>query len=242
MSEGNSLVPSGPLVGRLSRMARNLSEVVPGGDFVREQLRVAEDVALRTLRERLRDLDEDATPRNALPVAQKSAALPPSLPPLEELYAELLARSMNQSSESGREIIYRQLLAELVPDEARVLNAASDGHVIPVVHIEMGSLGRAPQRLLSNLSRIGTDAGVSALDMTSTYLTRLLARGLLNPTAEDRSQATRYDILENEGPVLRQMEEFQRQFRQKPRCVRSGVCISAAGKGLLQACGVLPPD
>ncbi|MEN8718887.1 MAG: Abi-alpha family protein [Oceanococcaceae bacterium] len=241
MSNNNSpAARAAALAGRFSQLARSVSEAVPGGEFVRGQLQAAETVALRTLKDRLRELDGDAI-INALPApGQPASSVRPGMS-LRQTYEMLVDQSMNQSPDSAREAFYRKLLDELVPDEVRILNSASDGNVIPVVHLELTVRSAPPQRVLVNLSRIGTEAGVMLNELTPTYLTHLCSLGLLQSVGEDRAAMSKYDMIENESALIRLIETIHKQRKQKPRLVRGGLQLGPSGEALLRACGVLPP-
>jgi hypothetical protein len=150
----------------------------------------------------------------------------------------LLEASIDMDVAASRNELYLTLLRQLVPDEARILAALSDGTAYPLLHVQGRNNGHG--YLLSNLSSVGRAAGVLLPDAVSTYVLRLRALGLAEEGPADDSLSVQYDILLGE-PLVRQAEQEARtNSRLGAKMVRRTLRISALGQELWRACR--PPE
>lgn len=115
----------------------------------------------------------------------------------------LLDRALEQSAADGRLALFDKLLDELVPDEARLLGALSDGSASPLVTIRARSRGGAGAPLLENASLIGRTANLTLASGTPIYVAHLLNLGLLQVGPEDPDLKEEYEILLADPTVLR---------------------------------------
>jgi abortive infection alpha-like protein len=183
-----------------------------------------EDAMLRELKARLDQLD-------ARPSAPGSAAR--SDTPARLLDA-LLAESIDADSAQSRDALYTALLLRLVPDEARILAALSDGTRYPLVHIKTRSNGG--RTVLANASTVGRAAGVQVPEAVNTYVGHLRALGLAEEGPADDSLAVQYDILLGEPGVRHPDDEAHDVGRLGTRVIRRTLRISALGRELWRAC------
>ncbi|HZZ45525.1 MAG TPA: Abi-alpha family protein [Pseudonocardia sp.] len=156
------------------------------------------------------------------------------------LLDQLLEASIDMDVAASRDQLYLTLLRQLVPDEARILAALSDGTAYPLLHVQARNNGHG--YLLSNLSSVGRAAGVLLPDAVSTYVLRLRALGLAEEGPADDSLSVQYDILLGE-PLVRQAEQEARtNSRLGAKTVRRTLRISALGKDLWRACRPDDPE
>jgi hypothetical protein len=150
----------------------------------------------------------------------------------------LLARSVDQTPEDARRDAFVTLLRQLVPDEARIVAALSDGGGHPVIHVTAGStLGSSTRRELSNLSPVGQAAGVQLREMTPHYLAHLLELGLVELTPEDPEQKLKYEILESATAVREAIAKIEGGAKMtRARIVRRTVRLTALGHDLWATC------
>lgn len=122
---------------------------------------------------------------------------------LDTKMQSLLARALEQSTTSGTEELFHRILDQIVPDEARMIGALSDGTVSPMVSVHAltraGLLGEA---LLENASLVGRTANVALPRLTPTYVGHLMALGLVEAGPEDDGLKDEYQILLAETDVL----------------------------------------
>jgi hypothetical protein len=203
-----------PSFGGLVRDVTALARAVPGVRFAERRLRGVERVALRELSARI----EEATP----PPPPQNGHQPT---PAEQL-EQLLRRSMHQTPDESNASLVEVVLQSIVPDEARIISALSDGSTYPLVHVT----SRGEQRL-ANASSVGRAAGVALPDRVPAYLTHLLALGLVEVGPEDKSIPDDYEILLTDQTVRR-----ARGDAGKVRFERRTVRISELGREFWRTC------
>ena len=207
-------------------------DLVPGVKQIRRVLDAVEHRALYELKQRLESLaavDADRRP----PPAPATETENPS-----DLLGALLERSLDQTPDDARRDTFVTLLRQLVPDEARIFAALSDGGGHPVIHVTAAStLGSATRRVRSNLSPIGQAAGVQLREMTPHYLSHLLELGLVELTPEDPEQRLKYEILESGSAVREAVAEIEAASKMtRARIVRRTVRLTRLGQDLWAAC------
>lgn len=205
------------LLGGVARRAPFAGDVLP-------LLADAERAVVRVARRHLSDLDPPAV--TATPDDD------PASP--NAVLRALLDRSMYTSPDKSRDALYLDLLNALVPDEARILAALSDGSAYPVVHIAEPGTGGAPVFALKNASTIGRSAGVSLPRYTPLYLTRMLRLGLVRLGPEASSMYDEYEMLLTDSAVNIAVATARRGVR-AARVVRRTVRISDLGQELWEA-------
>lgn len=205
------------LLGGVARRAPFAGDVLP-------LLADAERAVVRVARRHLSDLDPPAV--TATPDDD------PASP--NAVLRALLDRSMYTSPDKSRDALYLDLLNSLVPDEARILAALSDGSAYPVIHIAEPGTGGAPAFALKNASTIGRSAGVSLPRYTPLYLTRILRLGLVRLGPEASSMNDEYEMLLTDSAVNIAVATARRGVR-AARVVRRTVRISDLGQELWEA-------
>jgi hypothetical protein len=152
-----------------------------------------------------------AEPAPAATPAQ--SAVRPAAPDtgLETKMQKLLTRALEQSTASGQDELFHRILDQIVPDEARMIGALSDGTVSPMVSVHAltraGLLGEA---LIENASLVGRTANVALPRLTPTYVGHLMALGLIDAGPEDDSLKDEYQILLAETDVLSAIRQGSR--------------------------------
>lgn len=140
----------------------------------------------------------------------------------------LLRESGEQDPAAGEQALVEMLLGELVPDEARILVALSDGSAFPVLDLVARSGPDAGRTLLAGVSNVGRLAGAVLPARTPIYLTHMAGLGLVERGEEDPGLAAEYaDLLEESA--VREARAAGSGLR-RPRAVRGTVRISALGR------------
>lgn len=190
-----------------------------------------EEAVLRELKNRMNAVDAGTrTPRD--PDGNGIGPARPYTP--GQLLDALLEASLEADSSASRDELYLALLGQLVPDEARILAALSDGSVYPLLHVQTRSGGGAT--VLANASTVGRAAGVQLPDSVSAYVHHLRTLGLAEDGPADDSLAVQYDILAGESVVRRAEQQAKEAGRLGARMVRRTLRISALGRELWLAC------
>ncbi len=188
----------------LEELERRLEAVV--GD--RRRLPAAEDEPL------------DGELQDPVPVRQRPA---PAM-----LMDALLRESQEQDPREGEEALVEMLIGELVPDEARILVALSDGSAFPVLDVVARGGTDAGRILLAGVSNVGRLAGVVLPERTPIYLTHMAGLGLVERGEEDPALAAEYESL-LEDPAVREARAAGSGMR-RPRTVRGTVRVSSLGR------------
>jgi hypothetical protein len=143
-----------------------------------------------------------------------SARITPEPPPphrdttLDTKMNALLSRALEQSTASGRDELFHRILDQIVPDEARIISALSDGSSSPMISVHaLNRAGLLGEALIENASLIGRAANVALPALTPTYVGHLLALGLLETRPEDDAMKDEYQILLADSGVLRAIRE-----------------------------------
>lgn len=211
---------AGKVAGWLARASWQAASRLPGGEAAQRQFRRAERVVLDEMRKRLDEVDEEGTLSGKL-IESKPVVLDGHVDPVKSTMADLLRLSTELDRERGREYVYLSIVRQLVPDEARILAALSDGEAYALVHV----MGRGQRVLLRNASSVGRAAGVMLPELVPDYVTRLERLGLVDVGAEDPALSVQYDILLTEDRV-RAAEKGVRG----PRYARHTLRLSTLGK------------
>lgn len=206
------------LVGGIAKRAPLAGDVLP-------LLADAERAVVRVLRRHLSNLDPPAA---AAPADDELTDTP------NRLLRTLLDRSMYTSPDHSRDALYLDLLHALVPDEARILAALSDGSAYPVIHVAEPGAGGNASYALKNASTVGRSAGVSLPRHTSLYLTRMLGLGLIRLGPEASSMYDEYEMLLTDSVVNIALATARRGVR-SARVIRRTVRISDLGQELWEA-------
>ena len=153
---------------------------------------------------------------------------------VEEKMTELLTRSMHDTPSDSRRTLHEVLVGELVPDEARILSALSDGSSYPLVHIAAPGVASSQKLVLENASSVGRAAGVALPDRVQVYVSHLRRLGLVEAGPEDHSLKDEYDILLTE-PNVRAMIASIGKGPRGARIIRRTVRMSDLGRELWEA-------
>ena len=189
--------------------------------------------AVRTLAGAFADGWTGATPRpEPAPVV---ASQPVTDTALEAKMTDLLARALGQSTSAGQDELFHRILDQIVPDEARIISALSDGSASPLVSVHaLSRAGLLGEALIENASLVGRTANVALPSLTPTYVGHLLALGLLETGPEDDDLKDEYQILLADSDVLRAIRTGSRgplPARVEKRTVR----LSSLGQALWAA-------
>ncbi|WP_293375048.1 Abi-alpha family protein [Nevskia sp.] len=223
-------------------LANRLLAKLPGGAIVQEQMDKVEKRILGELKSRLDRLEgsgEQTVQVVAFSMETQSGHAPTrDLREPAEMLRELLAISSEQSKEQAELAYYSSLLRNLLPDEARILSAVSDGGVYPLINlVALSKLGIQSHVVLENTCSVGRAAGVQLPEMTRGYIQRLMAAGLVETGPEDYALTTKYEILETDD-VLRKLIAQMKVSGQRNQLKRRVLKISELGRNLWEACRI----
>ena len=224
-------------------LANRLLAKLPGGAMVQEQIDRVEKRLLTELKSRLDRIESGGEPTVqvvAFSVESQGGSHAPTRELREpaEMLRELLAISSEQTKEQAELAYYSSLVRSLLPDEARILSAVSDGGIYPLVNlVALSKLGIQTHAVLENTCSVGRAAGVQLPEMTRGYIQRLMAAGLVETGPEDYALTTKYEILETDE-VLRKLINQMRAAGQRSQIKRRVLKISELGRNLWEACRI----
>jgi hypothetical protein len=227
-------------VGAVTREIRRAARAIPGVALLEAQASAGERFVLRRIKRRLDQLEPGRlTPEPSGPmlVAPPDGSNPQpdvAASTVEERMTALLTRSMHDTPNDSRRTLHEVLVGELVPDEARILSALSDGSSFPLVHIAAPGVGSYQKLVLENASSVGRAAGVALPDRAHVYVSHLRRLGLVEAGPEDHSLKDEYDILLTEATV-RAMIAATGKGPRGARIIRRTVRISDLGRELWDA-------
>lgn len=219
-------------VGRiLGRSGWRIARQLPGAQSLEREAQRLQRAAWSEVRRRL-DVPETGTAtdeeRRAVLLVQNSS---PSEAPLRTAMGELLERSVETDRRASRDYLFGTIISQLVPDEARLVAALSDGRAAATtdVLIKAGPRGRTRTEL-AHASLIGRHAGLSSPENTPTYLARLISFGLLHVGPEDDALSTDYEILAADSVVQDARKAAEARRAGSVRLRRATVSLSPLGR------------
>jgi hypothetical protein len=147
----------------------------------------------------------------------------------------LLDRALDQSTGGGQSELFHRIIDQLVPDEARIISALSDGSSAPLVSIRARTPTGGPGKVvLANASLVGRTANLALPHMTPSYVTHLLTLGLIESGPEDPGMKQDYEILMSESYMLKAIKAAARGPL-PARVEKRTVQITALGRSLWEA-------
>lgn len=214
--EDKSSILLGPAAGLLKRL--------PGGDLVNEQLNKAEDFLVDQIADRIGDRGLPLLPAPGSHTRQRRMA-------------ELLEQAENQKLDDAKGYLFDRILAQLVPDEVRIIGALSDGNGHAMIHVAAGPpVGPILRREMENISNVGRAAGVMWVEMTQFYIQHLRKLGVCETAPEDESLEVKYEVLQGDKAVREMVKRIEGQFGMTGRFLRRTLVLSPLGMELWQRC------
>lgn len=124
---------------------------------------------------------------------------------------DLLSRAVKQNSTLSRMEIFHKILDGLVPDEARIVSALSDGTLEPLINVYARTRGGlSGEVVLENVSLVGRTANLALPALTPIYVGHLLAMGVVETGPENPDLSDGYEILAADTAVLRAIKRASR--------------------------------
>lgn len=189
---------------------------------------------LGALRSRL-DAAAPSRPPLAISAGGAAGGAPRPSEPLQSKMDRLLDRALEQNSRTGQQELFHKIIDQLVPDEARIIGALSDGSVSPMMHVFARTVtGIGGEPILENAALVGKMANVSLPQLTPVYISHLLSLGLLETGPEDPRLKDDYQILGADSAVLRALKKGKRGPLEA-RVERYTVRLSVLGQDLWAA-------
>lgn len=214
------------ILNRVAGVARGL----PGGELPARVLEAYDAGLAAVERAALRILAARLEAAGALP-APRALERPAPEADARALMAALLSRALQTDTEAGHQDYFRSLLTQLLPDEARIVEALAAGRSAPLVHVLQRGNG---EPVLENASLIGRTAAVTIPSLTTSYVTRLRSLGLVEIGPEDPDLGLDYELLLADRAVRDALKAGE-MGKLPAKVVRRTLVLSERGRELWEA-------
>jgi len=162
---------------------------------------------------------------------------------LSDLYANLLAASMDRDTVTTAHPAFIEIIKQLTPDEAKVIALFPRDPFMPVIDIRQGDKSKPQDGVFTaftNFSLLGEMAGCEHLDLVPAYIDNLIRLGLMEiPDRLSYSKPGIYDQLENSELVKAYKEAIENKGPDMEiDLLRKFLVITALGKQFAKVCVV----
>ena len=161
---------------------------------------------------------------------------------LSDLFANLLAASMDKATASGAHPAFVEIIKQLTPDEAKLVGLFISPNLLPEVTVRRAYKNPTEEKsggadVLVHFSLLGIRAGVEFPNLTPTYLDNICRLGLaeIPPMYEYTAKGT-YDLLEGAPEVQNAKAEIEADPEWKVDIERSGLRVTELGRQFANIC------
>lgn len=152
---------------------------------------------------------------------------------LRDMFANLIAASMNSEKANSVHPSYVEIIKQLAPDEAKILNHLKGNHFPTINVISQGNNGHSP--VLENFSNIAFKAGCELPGNVISYLENLNRLGLINLYSNGSlTDETLYSDLEIHSVTKHALELGD--LLGKSKITRSHAAMTMFGKHFYESC------
>lgn len=161
---------------------------------------------------------------------------------LREMYANLLAASMDVRTAAGAHPAFVEIIKQLTPDEARIIALFTQPRPYPLLNVRQEykvstEIESGGFDILTNFSLLGQEAKCEFPNMTPTYLDNICRLGLAEiPILFQYTTIGAYDDLEKHEDVLAAIKEIETDEKWKARINRSGLKVTQLGTQFCNIC------
>lgn len=158
---------------------------------------------------------------------------------LSELYANLLASSMDRATASQAHPAFVDMIKNMCPDEARLMRYLARPSAVPIVDLRSVSKADRSYRIVVKYANTaGFHAGCQNVDLTASYLDNLERLGLIeiDPSAHI-AEPDAYKELEEHPEVKAVLAEIeQRDPERRGEIHKMGLRVTTLGRQFIKAC------
>jgi hypothetical protein len=161
---------------------------------------------------------------------------------LSELYANLLAASMDKATASGAHPAFVEIIKQLTPDEARLVGLFVHPMAFPLLNVRWEFKHQTPDQtgghdVLVNFSLFGAQARLEFPQLMPTYIDNLCRLGLAEvPGMFEYTSKGIYEPLENAPVVLKVKAQIEANPEWSPTIQRKGMRVTELGKQFAAIC------
>jgi hypothetical protein len=161
-------------------------------------------------------------------------------PNLSDMYANLIASSMDKNTADGAHPAFVEIIRQLTPDEAKIIRHLNQKIAFPIITIstKYKEIGKDGVKLVfSKFSYIGEDAGCEISSLTPSYLDNICRLGLASiPVLGEYTKPGTYDRLENSDFVKKIKEDINKSEQYEPLIERQSISLTDLGKQFSRIC------
>lgn len=199
------------------------------------------DELYRLVEEKLNDVPKQniaaPTPRIAVPALQNASITEEA--DIRVLYANLLANSMNSIVKKGVHPAYVEIIKQLSPDEAKILNYISAKRIIPTITLRRENEKGEGTEIVKNFSNIGELSACDQPFEINRYFDNLIRLGLLE--VSNFSSLTNkqfYEVLKEHTYIKKYLEGdiFKQTEYNTPRFIEGYMSLTDFGIGFCEIC------
>lgn len=161
---------------------------------------------------------------------------------LSDLYANLLASSMDKTSASGAHPAFVEIIKQLTPDEAKLIKYLSEPTGFPLITAGWTYKNPTPQKrgghdLVINFSLLGNHAKLEFPELTPSYINNLCRLGLTEiPTMIHYTNDEIYKALESAPEILKVKAEVEADPERKFEVKKELHRFTELGKQFYKVC------
>lgn len=158
---------------------------------------------------------------------------------LRDMYATLLANSMNKVVKNGVHPGFVEIIKQLSPDEAKILRFFSSCAIVPTITLRCVNEEREGYDIVRNFSNVGELTKCEYPFETGKYFDNLVRLGLLkNATLASLTNKALYEPLKNHQYIESQIKTIEHQTPpfNKPKFEESYISITDFGKSFCEIC------
>lgn len=157
---------------------------------------------------------------------------------LRDMYANLLANSMNVVAKNGVHPGFVEIIKQLSPDEAKILRYISNHRTIPVITLRFENEKGEGHNIINKFSNIGEMTECEEPFETGRYFDNLIRLGLLEcPTGISLTDKSLYDSIKTHDYILTisKRAESQKEYN-KVNMVEKHIVITDFGEAFCKIC------
>lgn len=159
---------------------------------------------------------------------------------LRERFQHLLERSLDIHESEHPHPAFGAILAQLSPDEARIVRLLAGDPEHPVVDIVAApTLGLHGRVVKENLNMLGDRAGCSVPENAPAYVANLARLGLVTVSDDELPDHPDYELIEVSPQYHRVAEDLRHQKGTRVRSHRKTLRLSPLGEQFCEVC--IPP-
>jgi Abortive infection alpha len=160
-------------------------------------------------------------------------------PDLRNLYANLLKTAMDTETAEKAHPGFVEIIKQLTPDEARIVNYLTIAAGIPVIELRDNDIGNRNYSVeFRNVNCIVDDAGCSSPALGSAYLDNLCRLQIIEPLAPGTSftKPGVYDRVEQRPDIVARLKAINEANNSRGSFIRGGYRTTDWGKLFCAAC------